>query len=494
LIEVYNFIQNAMDQGKEGLLIFCDMSKAFDRVWHQGLVHKLARVGIRGDLLDWCASYLSNRKQRVVIHGQTSSEADITSGVPQGSILGPLFFLVYMNDIADNIKAEIRLYADDVTLYIDYNDQQAAKIIIEEDLAKIMKWAKDWYMSFNPDKTEQLHFSRKRNHIPIEIKMENKQISIVKSHKHLGVIIQQDGKWSEHLDSISAKAYRRLDILRSLSKQLDKLSLQKLYLSFIRPILEFSSPVWGNLNRHEEEMLEEIQRSAIRVVTGAKRGTSHEPLYAEVGWPTLEERRKYQMLVMIFKMINNLAPPTLTELLPDTKADRNPYHIRAGNDLDTPRARTSAYADSFLPYACTEWNNLPDDIRNIPSLEEFSETIKPPTRPPPPHYSTGNRRNQILICRLRVGNADLNSNLFERNMADNSTCACEEEDETTEHFLINCELYNDQRQTMLQELGLNPQEITPDLLLRGSSDLSERRNKCIIEATQKFISKSGRFN
>jgi hypothetical protein len=200
------------------------------------------------------------------------------------------------------------------------------------------------------------------------------------------------------------------------------------------------------------------------------------------------------MLVMMFKMINNLAPPTLTELLPDTKTGRNPYQIRAGNDLDTPRARTSAYADSFLPYACTEWNNLPDGIKNIPSLEEFSETIKPPTRPPPPHYSTGNRRNQILICRLRVGNADLNSNLFERNMADNSTCACEEEDETTEHFLINCELYNDQRQIMLQELGMNPQEITTDLLLKGSSDLSERRNKGIIEATQNFISKSGRFN
>ena len=130
----------------------------------------------------------------------------------------------------------------------------------------------------------------------------------LRHHKHLGVILQSDGKWREHIHQITRKASKRLDILRSFRHTMDRKSLEKLYISYVRPILEYSSSVWANCTMGERDTLEKVQREAMRIATGAKRGTGHRELGIETGWPTLEERRNYQALVQMYKILHNMAP------------------------------------------------------------------------------------------------------------------------------------------------------------------------------------------
>ena len=147
-------------------MVFCDISKAFDRVWHKGLLFKLGKLGLNGGLLEWFGSYLSNRKQREILNNATSKIGTINAGVPRGSVLDPLLFLVFINDITENIGTYIRLFADDTTLFIDFNDEVEAANNINSDLATISKWAEQWLVSFCPSKTESLLVSLKKRKDP----------------------------------------------------------------------------------------------------------------------------------------------------------------------------------------------------------------------------------------------------------------------------------------------------------------------------------------
>ena len=162
LVDIYNTFCKSLDQGKEVRAVFCDISKAFDRVWHRGLLFKPESIGVSDSLLLWFKSYLADRKQRVVLPGAVSAWKYIKAGVPQGSILGPLLFLIYINDIVVDIHSNIRLFADDTSLYIIVDNPQQAANLLNADLAKIHLWASRWLVSFNPSKSESMTLSRKQ--------------------------------------------------------------------------------------------------------------------------------------------------------------------------------------------------------------------------------------------------------------------------------------------------------------------------------------------
>ena len=152
----YNTFCQALDSGKEVRAVFCDISKAFDRVWHEGLLLNLQAAGVTGKVLAWFKSYLSDRKQRVILPVVTSDWAYICAGVPLGSILGPLLFLLFINDIVLDIGSNIRLFADDTSLYIIVDNPVTAANCLNIDLERISKWAATWLVAFNPTKTESL--------------------------------------------------------------------------------------------------------------------------------------------------------------------------------------------------------------------------------------------------------------------------------------------------------------------------------------------------
>ena len=160
LIYLYHTFCEAIDNGREVRVVFCDISKAFDRVWHRGLLHKLSSVGFKSKVLSWLSSYLSERRQRVVLNGQASEWTVVEAGVPQGSILGPLLFLLYINDIVNEIRSNIRLFADDTSLYIIVDTPDNAAEIMNTDLHSIYRWSEEWLVDFNASKTFTMTVSR----------------------------------------------------------------------------------------------------------------------------------------------------------------------------------------------------------------------------------------------------------------------------------------------------------------------------------------------
>ncbi len=228
--------------------MYLDISKAFDRVWHDGLIFKLKRCGVSGQLLHLVKDFLKNRKQRTVLNGQSSNWGDIMAGVPQGSILGPLFFLVYINDLTAGLKCNVKLFADDTSLFTIVKDSNAAVSDMNHDLELISKWAHDWRMSFNPDPQKQaveLIFSNKKNVVnhPAVI-FNNTPVMQVTEHKHLGITLDSKLSFSAHLNLVISKTRKGIGMSRFLSSYLPRATLNELYKLYIRPHLEYGDVIY----------------------------------------------------------------------------------------------------------------------------------------------------------------------------------------------------------------------------------------------------------
>ena len=231
-----------MDEGLEIRFISFDISKAFDKVWHKGLIFKLKRAGIRGKLLAWLSDYLSNRCQRVVLPGCQSNTKHLNACVPQGLILGPLLFLVYVNDIVENIKSGINLFADYTSLSLVVRNPDDAGNTPQNDINKINSWADTWLLNLIQINRNLLSITYSHGYNMSKILIPN-----VQTHKHLGIHISSDGSWDYHINGISQKAWKRINVMRQVKHCLDRKSLQVIYFSFIRPILEYGDVVWNNI-------------------------------------------------------------------------------------------------------------------------------------------------------------------------------------------------------------------------------------------------------
>ena len=186
LIEVYNSFCTAVSEQKEIRVVFLDISKAFDKVWHQGLLYKLKRWGIGGQVILWLENYLSERYQRVIVNGNHSDWKPIKAGVPQGSVLRPLLFLVFINDLTYVVKhCQIRIFADDTCLFITVDNRDIASNLINADLKAIEDWSNQWLVTFSAPKTESMLISLKHNQEPLpRLLLHNEPIVNVQQHKH----------------------------------------------------------------------------------------------------------------------------------------------------------------------------------------------------------------------------------------------------------------------------------------------------------------------
>ena len=473
-------------------MVICDISKAFDRVWHQCILFKLQAAGVTGNLLSWSKSYLSNRRQEVVLPGASSTWNFIFAGVPQGSILGPLLFLLYINDIVINMGSNIRLFTDDTSIFIIVENPISAAQLLNSDLEKIAKWALDWLVTFNPIKTEALFISRKLqtfNHPPLF--MLSQQIMEVDTHKHLGIYLSNDGSWHKQISYIKEKAWARINIMRRLKFVLDRKSLETIYISFIRPILDYGNEIWDNCQQYEKGELEKIQIEAARIATGTTKLVSIASLYREIGWNSLDTRRKMQKLVLFYKMVNHLTPLHLSSLIPPTVNETSQYNLRNANNISTIHARTNQYLNSFLPSTIRDWNSLSVEHRNFTSVASFKHTLNQTNISVPKYFYVGDRRPQVLHTCLRTKCSALNYKIYLKNLTDTPLCRCGNI-ENSEHFFLQCRYYHRQRLEMIQTISPLC-HITLDVLLFGDSSLSMNTNTSIFTAVQKFIVETKRF-
>ena len=489
LTYLYNKFCKALDEGLEIRIVFFDISKAFDKVWHKGLIFKLEKAGIQGKLLKWFHNYLCDRKQRVVIRGATSGSMGTSAGVPQGSILGPLLFLIFINDIVTDIDCPINLFADDTSLYVIVNDPIDSAVKLQSDINKIDSWASKWIVNFNPSKSETLLMTRKRNEVDHpDLNMSGIKINPVMNHKHLGLVFSNDASWHDHICIVKEKAWSRINILRALKYKLDRKTLEIIYFSFVRPLLEYADVVWDNCTQNEKNELEKIQYEAARIVTGCTKLVSIESLMSEVGWRPLSDRRKIHKLVMFFKMVNHLLPDYLSDLVPIPETT---YNLRNANDIPRIHARTVQYYDSYLPSSIRGWNALDADIRGS-NFQEFRTKISSYDVHTKKLFLYGPRSIQITHTRIRTKCSNLKEHLFRKNIIDSPLCIYCNVSETNYHYFFKCTKYHEARNRLLLRIT-NITRPSINVLLNGDDELPLDRNLEILDAVFNYIIETKRF-
>ena len=501
LIAICNNLYKCIDDGDEMLAVFLDLTKAFDKVWHRGLLYKMKGIGICGNLFDLLASYLANRRQCVQLCGHTSSPLELRAGVPQGSVLGPLLFLIYINDITDHLQSKTYLFADDTSLFqgIKNGDARSAASIVNRDLDLIHKWATRWLISINHKKTIVMLFSRKRSpSILPDIHLGNSTLTQVNSHKHLGAILTQDLSWSEHINSIISKCNRRLGLIKRFKYVWSRRSLEICYKSFIRPIIEYGNILYDNCTEEEKRKLEDVQLDAARLVTGAKKRTSHDALYRELGWLTLSTRRTICKLVKLYDILNNSSPTYLTDIFrPHMLTNIHSRSTRGSEVLNfsLPEYNLVIYKNFYVYSVIFAWNNLNVAIKSAPSKLSFKMRLfKTYEYPVLPFNHNVNRYTQVIFSQIRMGFSDLRFDLKNKGCIDDDTCQCGNGKENARHYFFNCTVYSDLRRDLLQKIhSMGNHLATLPSILKGNKNISTNDNMLLFSHVYDFIEKSGRF-
>ncbi|KAI8493036.1 hypothetical protein Bbelb_290400 [Branchiostoma belcheri] len=454
--------------------VFLDVRRAFDTVWHDGLIYKLSRYGIQGPLINWFSDYLSDRQQRVVINGEASSWGFPTAGVPQGSILGPLLFVLYLNDIKDlPCKSSINCFADDTSLYNSGRTAAEVASTTNADLNLVATWFQDWALQLHPDKCKVMCIRSPQSKVKLPpIYIADQLVEEVTTYTHLGVTMHYTLRWKEHAENVSSKSNKVLGLLSKLQRKLPREALETAYNTLVRTKLEYASVLFSNIGTTSCKTLEQVQYQAGRLVSGAMARTPRLKLLEELEWDSLAARRDYNRLLIMYKLVSGSVPPHLQVLIPTTRDSQRQLQVRLRNDahLHVPFCRTATYRNSFVPYTTRLWNSLPSEVRESASYSQFRQRCRAhilSTRHHQKYRRLGDRQNNILTTRLRLDWSQLNSTLAKFKLTSRS-CSCGATSETVAHFLLSCPLYEDARQILATEVRrLTDRPLSTNILLNG---------------------------
>jgi ribonuclease P/MRP protein subunit RPP40 len=354
---------DALDEGSEVRAVSLDISKAFDKVWHDGLLCKLQSYGIGGLLLNWLKDYLSGRSQAVCVDGVQSKPAAINAGVPQGSVLGPTLFLIFINDLLESTENPIHSFADDSTLHmplpagpLHVARQQVAETL-ESDLGKIEEWGKRWLVTFNASKTTQLTVSRRTDQNYPVVQFQGIPLTTSRNMKLLGVTF--DGKLSvdEHILNKLRTASRMTGVLYRLRSILPLSSMLQLYKALIRPHMEYCSHLLDCATKKSVTLIEKIQVRAMQIL-GCCNPVKENIL-------PLSHRRDVGSLSLLYRYFHGHCSnellglvPTLQHLGPPTRHGS----VQSSFSLAIPRSRTKHHQKSFFPHTSRTWNSLPCSV------------------------------------------------------------------------------------------------------------------------------------
>ena len=367
-----------IDNGKINGVIFLDLKKAFDTVDHQILLSKLSYYGIHGKSLKWFQSYLENRTQKCSVNGSLSNSCSLTCGVPQGTILGPLLLLLYINDLPNCLtNCKSRMYADDTHLTYASSNLENVQFCLNEDLANVFDWLQANKLTLNMTKTEfMLIGSRQRLDTLTTsptIRMNSTQVSNVRATKSLGVMIDDKLDWHNHIEKLTKKIASGIGALKRIRHLIPASTLHLIYQALIKPHFDYCDIVWSNCGKTLRDKLQKLQNRAARVLTFSNYDADTTELLEFLGWKNLARQQEIHKATMMFRCLHGLAPEYLCSKF--TWRD-SAYNLRdSENKLNVPLPRTYYYRNSFSYNGATLWNSLPCDIRNIESLGVFKRKI-----------------------------------------------------------------------------------------------------------------------
>ena len=369
------FVTDTYDDGSSLDLIYLDFSKAFDKVPHEKLMKKAKAIGISGNLLRWIEQWLTGRRQRVVINGKSSGWIDVESGVPQGSILGPILFVIFINDIDNqitNLINIIRKFADDTKLGHKVNNEAG---VLQLCLDILFQWTIDWGMEFNIPKCKVLHIGRNNNHF--KYYLNNIELKSVTEEKDIGVITHASLKPSVQCSNAARKANFVLGQISRTFHYRDHKTFLDLYKRYVRPHLEFSVQVWSPWKQDDIKIIENVQKRAVNMVTGLSKDLSYPAKLQLLGLETLEERRHRLDMINTYKILNSkmsVDPNTWFSRVQDNSSRVTRLSQDASN-LTIRQSNTEVRKNFFSNRAVRGWNALPTETRNLKTLNMFKSAL-----------------------------------------------------------------------------------------------------------------------
>ena len=381
LVEVLNHIGSLLDSGKQTDVIFMDMSKAFDKVNHAALINKLSNYGIRGSLLNWFSHYLHGRLQRVTTLGATSSKKPVSSGVPQGSILGPILFLLYVNDLPDAVQnARVASFADDTKIFHRV-DSTSDAVLLQNDLSNLEKWSSTSGLVFNQLKCKCLRVTRKTQPVTYPYHIKDKELTTTSFEKDLGIWIASDLTWTKHVLERCAKANRLLGFVRRSGGEITNVKTRRmLYLSVVRSVLGYASQVWSPQTIGLIKRTERVQRRASKFMLNLSFlwEDSYRDRLIRLELIPLSYWHEYMDLLFFFKAINGLVDisgDVLPKPIIPTRVTRSTSTTQL---LFRPqKCRTTTFQKSYISRVTRVWNCLPPHLRqpNM-SLSSFKRLLR----------------------------------------------------------------------------------------------------------------------
>ena len=338
------------------------------------------------------------------MNGQSSSWLSIRAALPQGSVLGPLFFLIYINDLPEGLISEVKLFADDTSLLSIVNSVNTSAATLNNVLLKIQDWAYQWKVSFNPDRTKQAQeiiFSRKKNaatHSPLFF--INSEIKLRLNQKHLDLTLDSKLSFNEQINDKIHQANKGVGLLRKLQTILPRNSLLTIYKSFKRPLLDYADVIYDQpSNASFAKKIESVQYNAALAITGAIKGSSREKLYQELGLEYLYRRRWARRFCLLYKVFSTGQPSYIYDLLPPLRSSRR--HV---NSFNLVTCKSEYFKNSFIPNVIYEWNELDPDICSSASYNLFRNTLLKFIRPlQRKRFSINDSVGLKLLTRLRLG-------------------------------------------------------------------------------------------
>ena len=370
-------VTKATDEGKAVDIIYLDFAKAFDKVPHQRLLTKLRAKGVDAQTVKWIESWLSNRTQNVNIQGEKSGSCDVDSGVPQGTVLGPILFTVYIDDL----EVEVTRRLLEVLILKFADDTKGAKVIenagdrdkLQEALDCLCNWAEKWGMEFNVAKCKVMHVGR--NNPEYDYTMRGVKLGKTEEEKDIGVTITKNLKPSVQCEKAAGRAASVLNQIRRNFHYRDRHTFVRLYKQYVRPHLEFASPSWSPWLTGDIERLEKVQEKAVKMVAGLKSKIYSERCI-ELGLETLEERRKKQDLALVHKLVREGQEAPMLVPIPEVENRVRTRRAAAAHGLAAQYARTDVRKFSFPVRVVESWNRLPDSVKTTTSKDAFKRMLR----------------------------------------------------------------------------------------------------------------------
>lgn len=357
-----------IDDGKPIDVIYLDFRKAFDAVPHKRLLEKVSAYGIQGRLRNWIKDFLAGRQQRVVVNDTRSNWSDVLSGIPQGSVLGPVLFLLFINDLPKSIDCNMLLYADDSKIYRSVCEQGSVNIL-QDDLNNALDWSSTWQLPFNMNKCKVLHLGNRNEHH--EYTMGDHLLQSVTEETDLGIIMDKSLSFQKHVSVQVNKAYRMLGLIKRTFTHLDKLTLTVLFTSLVRPLLEYGQVVWHPHFIGDVLKIERVQRRATKMVSEISH-LSYEDRLRTLDLYSLFYRRRRGDMIQVYRIMHGL-----DRVSPDQFFTRAPISATRGHSMKLfhPNCRLNIRLKFFSLRTINDWNSLPDSVVTCTTMNSFKRNL-----------------------------------------------------------------------------------------------------------------------